>query len=70
MDYRQWALDRGLTFRWSDDWEVGSHTEYFGPGSAYEDREPDTCEQCDLIDDTRYRDVRILVSLGCVDDAD
>lgn len=60
------ATERGITFRWSDDWEVGSHREFFGPGSAYENSEPDTCEQCDVLD----ADGELLASLGCIDDAD
>lgn len=60
------ATAQGWSFVWSDDWEVGSHTEYYGPGSAYEDREPDTCENCDLFD----ADGDMIASLCCIDDAD
>jgi hypothetical protein len=59
------AEAKGITFRWEDDWEIGSHKEFFGPDSAYDDHEPDTCEQCDAIDASG----EVLASLGCVDDA-
>lgn len=60
------AQDAGFEYEWSDDWMVGSHKEYFGKGSAYEDGEPNTCESCVL----RDADGEILASLGCIDDAD
>lgn len=60
-----WAREQGIEFRWSPDWEIGSHTDYYGPGSAYEDYEPETCENCDA-----YLGSTLLASLGCIDDAD
>lgn len=60
------AKDAGFEYEWSDDWAVGSHKEYFGKGSAYEDGEPSTCESCVL----RNEDGDVLASLGCIDDAD
>lgn len=59
-----WAVETGVTFTWSDDWEVGSHREFYGPDSAYADSEPDTCEQVTA----RLGD--LSASLDCVDDAD
>lgn len=52
-------------YEWTNDWGVGSHREYFGKDSAYADREPDTCEFCQLFD----ADGEVLETLGCVDDA-
>lgn len=53
-------------YRWESDWSVGSHKEFFGKGSAYEEREPDTCETCLLMN----AEGEVLECLGCVDDAD
>ena len=52
-------------FEWRDDWDVGSHKEFYGKGSCYEDSEPNTCETCTLFD----ADGKVLASLGCTDDA-
>jgi len=60
------AIRLGWSYVWSDDWDVGSHKEFYGKGSAYEDSEPNTCEHCTLKDS----DGRVLASLGCIDDAD
>ena len=57
----------GLEFEWSDDWGVGSHTDFYGAGSCYEDHEPSTCEQCVVKSaDGEY----LPISLGCIDEAD
>jgi hypothetical protein len=55
-----------LRIEWTEDWDVGSHKKFFGPDSAYEDREPDTCEQCIVYGPHG----EVLASLGCIDDAD
>lgn len=60
-----WAKEQGLEFRWEDDWQVGSHRDAFGRGSAYEDAEPETCEQCGA-----WLGDECLAAIGCVDDAD
>jgi hypothetical protein len=60
-----WARRAGVKFRWEDDWEIGSHRDYFGPDSVYENYEPSSCESCTA---TLGRDV--VASLGCIDDAD
>lgn len=63
----RWAQSVDLTFQWSDDWAVGSHVTYFGPGSAYTDpdREPEICEVC-----VAFLVGEVVASLGCVDEAD
>jgi len=62
----RWAEQQGYTFRWEDDWDLGgSHADFYGPGSAYEDGEPDTCEVCDMLD----ANGDLVDSLGCIDDA-
>jgi len=60
------AQDAEFEYEWRDDWSVGSHQEYFGKGSAYEESEPNTCESCVL----RSSDGEVLASLHCIDDAD
>jgi hypothetical protein len=60
-----WAERVGVEYRWEDDWGIGSHREFFGEGSAYEDREPETCEAV-----VAYLSGRAVGSLGCIDDAD
>jgi hypothetical protein len=57
--------DVGWYCEWSEDWEIGSHKDYYGKGSCYEDREPNTCEYCILFDENGD----MLASLGCIDDA-
>lgn len=57
----KWAQDNGLTFEWSDDWEIGSHMREY---DTYE-REPDTCETCCA----RDANGTVVASLGCIDDA-
>jgi hypothetical protein len=57
----------GYSFEWRDDWEIGSHKDYFGDDSAYAKREPDTCEQCTMLDTDGKR---MPFALGCIDDAD
>jgi hypothetical protein len=64
-DAERLASEYGWTFEWEDDWSVGSHQRYYGEGSAYEDREPHTCESCVLRDENQ----KVLASLGCIDDA-
>lgn len=59
------ARKRGYTFVWSDDWEVGSHKDEYGPDSAYADGEPDRCEHCDILD----KNGNMIGSLSCIDDA-
>jgi len=64
----RWAERQGYTFTWADDWDLGgkSHTDYYGPGSAYEEcGEPSTCETCDMVD----ANGDMVDSLGCIDDA-
>ena len=56
---------RGWRVVWEDDWDVGSHRDFYGPDSAYADREPDTCETAALVDESGD----VLASLGCIDDA-
>lgn len=63
MTAMEWARKNGITFEWSEDWEVGDHRKEYG--EAYTDGEPTTCEQCDAV-----RDGEIVASIGCVDDAD
>lgn len=57
----RWARATGVSFVWSDDWEVTNHVEAF---DCY-DREPDTCEMCDAYD----ADGVPVASLCCIDDA-
>jgi hypothetical protein len=59
----QWARISGYTFQWSEDWEVGSHVQFFG--DAY-DTEPESCEQVSMVN----AEGEVVASLGCVDDAD
>lgn len=59
------ARGLGWGFEWSEDWDIGSHKEYYGAGSCYEDSEPTTCESCVCKDE----DGEVLASLGCIDDA-
>ena len=59
----RWAQDHDINFGWSEDWGVGSHFEEFG--EAYDDGEPETCEQCVALSPER----EVLASLGCIDDA-
>lgn len=55
-----WAKAAGVSFRWSDDWGVGSHVdEYDSHGE-----EPETCEVC-----VAYLGGEVVAALGCVDDA-
>lgn len=58
------AVLAGADVEWSPDWDVGSHRDFYGPDSAYEDREPETCENADLKVGNE-----LIGSLGCVDDA-
>ena len=60
-----WAKDAGVTCEWHDDWEVGSHRDFYGDDSAYADAEPATCEWAELLD---ANDVTIA-TLSCIDDA-
>jgi hypothetical protein len=62
----KYASDHNWQFDWEDDWSIGSHKDYFGKGSAYEDSEPRTCESCALISEDGNS---VLASLGCIDDA-
>lgn len=55
----------GLEFEWSDDWGVGSHKDFYGKGSCYEEAEPHTCEQCVC----KFENGDVAASLGCIDDA-
>lgn len=65
-DAERWAEERGLVVRWEDDWDVGSHRDFYG--DAYADGEPQSCEVAWIgADET---DTEPLASLGCVDDAD
>lgn len=57
-----WAEFAGLEYQWSDDWDVGSHQEFYG--EAYDD-EPETCEQV-YVEGPRGT----FASLGCIDGAD
>lgn len=59
-----WGRKAGLEFDWQDDWEIGNHGEFYGPGSAYEDAEPERCEQV-----SARLNGEVVASLGCVDDA-
>lgn len=52
--------------RWENDWDIGSHKKFYGPGSCYEDSEPTTCEYAQLWD---ADGMHCLASLGCIDDA-
>lgn len=54
----------GWSFRWVDDWEIGSHIKFFGKDSYPE--EPKTCECCELLDERGI----LLQACGCIDDAD
>ena len=62
----QYARNLGWSYEWSDDWGVGSHKKYYGAGSAYDEHEPNSCEQCLLFDEEHH----VMESLGCIDDAD
>jgi hypothetical protein len=57
----------GAYVEWSNDWDIGSHKDYYGKGSCYEDSEPKTCESAVLWDS---EGLYVLASLGCIDDAD
>lgn len=59
------AKGLGWEFEWTNDWGVGSHKDYYGAGSCYEDSEPNTCEFCVCKDENG----ETLASLGCIDDA-
>ena len=62
----RYANMHDLKFEWSDDWSVGSHREFYGKGSCYEDHEPSTCESCVLWNAAH---TKVLASLSCIDDA-
>lgn len=62
----RYAQENEWEFEWESDWSVGSHKDFFGKGSAYEDSEPSTCESCLL----RDSDGKVLETLSCIDDAD
>lgn len=55
-----WAKANGVTFEWSDDWEI-DHVKEF---DCYADGGPTTCEMV-----AAYLDGECISSLGCVDDA-
>lgn len=63
------ASNLGWQYEWVDDWEVGSHAKFYGPGSVYynSQQEPDTCESCRIYDPACNQ---TLASLGCIDNAD
>lgn len=53
----QWARDRGVTFRWADDWDNTHDT--------HDKEQPQTCEWCEAVDPISGE----RASLGCIDDA-
>lgn len=56
------ARAAGFTYRWEDDWQVGSHVEEYGESYG---QEPESCEWASLV----APDGLVVASVGCIDDA-
>jgi hypothetical protein len=55
----------GWHLEWQDDWDIGSHRDFYGEDSCYAKREPRTCEGAILKDSAG----NVLASLWCIDNA-